>query len=186
MSLQTEVAALLSTRNVTRINVTAGGIHIAPSDYAAVKSKVQGGQIRVVRRAGLGNGVAKYRYTHNTLIVGFATLGGNADREALVVHECTHAACDIRSTHLTVGNAEAVAFIAQCLFFYYKNERALSRPGVHPTFANPILRAAWAAATTARRTPVLSATDIQPVLTALGGNRLYHGRLSNTESYDGV
>ncbi len=183
--MKTMVTSLLSKSVVKKIKFKSGSISIDSQSFQQVKTKINGGNIKIVYKAKLGGKKAIYRYTHNTLFVGFQATGGNADREALLVHECTHAALDIAGKKMLVKQSEAAAYIAQCLYFYYKNEAAIKK-GSKPQFANALLREAWKVAMKAVHNSTLNNTDIQPLLTAVANHPLYKKRHSKQVEYDGV
>jgi hypothetical protein len=180
------VMAVLSKPEVAKIKFTLETIKIGSSSFQLVKSKIQGNKIKVGYSAKLGTGVAKYSYKKNTLSLGFKSIGGNADKEALIVHECTHAACDIAGKAMLLTHSEAAAYVAQALYFYYRNEVVLSKPGVKPTFVSALLREAWEVATKARANPKLGKDDIKKLLGLIAKHPLYKKRHSKTEAYDGV
>ena len=180
------VITVLSTPEVAKIKFTLGPITISPFSFKQVTDTIQNDKIKVVFSAKLPANVAKYRYTHNTLFLGFRTTGGSVDKEALIIHECTHAALDIAGKAVMVSHCEAAGYVAQCLYFYYKNETELSKPGVKPTFPSPTLNEAWKVAEKARDNEVLSDTDIEPLLQEIAKNPLYKSRHAQQEPYDGV
>ncbi len=176
---------ILSKPEVAKINFSFGGMNIAPKSFQQVKSAITGNKITISHDAKLGFGQAKYRYTHNTLFTGFKTTGGNTDLEALLVHECVHAACDIAGKKMLVNQSEAAAYLAQCLYFYYMNEAAI-KGGATPTFKNSILKAAWPIAIKAVSNSALSTSDVQPLLTAVSKHPTYLRRHANQVIYDGI
>jgi len=107
------------------------------------------------------------------------------DKEALVIHECTHAACDIAGKTVVVSHSEAAAYVAQCLYFYYINEAALAS-GKTPTFNDPILKAAWDVATIARQNSSLSNQDIATLIAEISKHPTYKDRATQDVNYDGV
>ena len=179
------VLNLLSRAEVTRIRFSFGAIQINASFFQSVRNAIAADRIQVVHNPSIGAGLAIYRYTHNTLFLGFRTIAGNTDREALIVHECTHAAFDISGRRMPVQESEAAAYIAQCLYFYYKHEQAF-QAGRNPTFRRAILRAAWSIAMQARTQPNLSSDDLQPLLTAIRNDPFYRRRHDRQVPYDGV
>ena len=185
LALSRLVRSLLSRPEAAKISFTLGGMMIGPSSFQLVKSNILSGKISVVYISSLGANVAKYQYKKNKLCLGFRASGVSADNEALIIHECVHAACDLSSHSVKVSLDEAVAYVAQCLYFYYRNEQALKTPGVRPTFTNPILREAWQVATLARSKKVLNDSDIQKLLRAISQHRLYSRTHSITKHYDG-
>jgi hypothetical protein len=144
---------------------------------------IQFGKISVVR----SEKPTKYRSTNNTLLLNPKDASAGADMEALIVHECTHAGCDLRKASLTVDYSEAVAFVAQCLFFYYKNEKVLKSGSAKPTFADPILKGAWKVAMKVKEpgAAALSAADVKPLLNAIASHKNYKNTYSKQVIYDG-
>lgn len=160
-------------------------INVGPLTFTPVIAALQADKITVTRDAKLPNGIAVYSYKHNRYRLGFDATNGNADRQAVIVHESIHAALDILASPVTVKVSEAAAYIAQCLFYYYSNQSAF-QGGTTPTFANGTLRAAWGVAMTALKTPALTDADLAPLYTALASDPLYRGRLDKSDAFDGV
>ena len=184
-NLDTKVSAILAKAETGKIKFSLGAISIDSNAYKQVKTNIDNGKIKVVYDAKVGAGTAKYRYTHNTLRLGFQVID-TADKEALIIHECTHAACDIAKKALLVSHSEAAAYVAQCLYFYYLNEAALATGNVQPTFKSGILTAAWDVATKARQNSSLSDKDIEKLLAEIAKDSKYKDRHSQNEDYDGV
>lgn len=183
--MKSMVTTLLSKPEVAKIKFSFGAISIDSNSFASVKNAVTKGKIKVKQNKGLGNKIAKYRYTHNILFSGFKTTGGNADLEALLVHECVHGAFDILGKKMLVSQSEAAAYIAQCLYFYYKNEKAI-KGGATPTFKNSVLKAAWPIALKAVKSSSLKTSDIQPLFSAIAKHPTYKKRHSTQVGYDGI
>lgn len=179
------IITLLSKPEVSKIKFSFGTISVNSATFQKVKNAVKTGKIKVSYNSKLGVGQAKYRYTHNTLFAGFRSTAGITDRESLLVHECTHAAFDIAGKKLVRQNSEAAAYIAQCLYFYYKNEKAI-KAGSKPTFKHTILKAAWAVAMKAVVNSTLSAADLKPLMDAISKNPLYLKRYMAKVPYDGI
>lgn len=186
MAIEDDIIAVLSKPEVAKIDFTLSAIKIDGSSFKRVRTAIQQAKIKVVYSSDLGKAVAKYNYIKNTITVGFSAVKKDGDLEALVVHECTHAACDIAGKKLLVVESEAAAFVAQCLYFYHLNAAELAKPGVSPTFADPILKAAWAVAAKARSKSVLSSADIEPLTAAVTMHAKYKSRHSELETYDGI
>lgn len=179
---------VLDTLNKPEIRKMAfgfGSIYINAAAFEPVKTAIKDGKIEVKHKASLGANVAVYRYTSNILFLGFKSTSGNTDREALIVHECTHAACDVKGKKMLVKQSEAVAYVAQVLYFYYRNEAAINA-GSKPTFAHPILKAAWDVAMIARRRSNITDKEVAPLYEAIVKHPLYKNRHNKDEKYDGV
>ena len=183
--LKTQVSNVLAKAETSKINFSLPTIAIGSNSYKDVKTNIDSGKITVAYDIKVGANAAKYRYTANTLFLGFS-LVDNADKEALIIHECTHAACDIAKKTLLISHSEAAAYVAQCLYFYYLNEKALST-GKQPTFKSGILQAAWDASTKARNNNgSLSAKDIEKLISEIVKNPTYKDGNTKSETYDGV
>ena len=188
LALANLVRSVLSRPETAKINFSVGGMMIEPSSFRMVKEKILGGQIDVVYDRSLAAKVAKYRPLENTLHLSttFRIDGISTDQEALIIHECVHAAADLSALAVKIGLDEAAAYVAQCLYFYYRNEAALKRQGVRPTFTDPILEEAWKVGTLARSKNKLSDRDIGQLLWVISQHRLYKKNHTFTRPYDGV
>lgn len=183
--MKTMVTAVLAKPEVTKISFSYGGVKVDSNGFKRVISSINSNKIKVQHNARLGSKKGIYRYTHNTLFLGFKATGGDADREALIVHECVHAISDIAGTKMLVSKSEAVAYIAQCLYFYYKNETAI-KSGQKPTFKVKVLQKAWDAAMKAVQNGSLTNADVKPLLDEIAKHPTYRSRHSKDVLYDGV
>jgi len=175
----------LSRSEIRRMAFGFASVYINAMAFEPVIKAVKDGKIKVQHKASLGSQGGVYRYTANTLFLGFTATAGSSDREALIVHECTHAACDVKKKTITVKVSEAIAYVAQVLYFYYRNEAAIKK-GAKPTFKNPILKAAWDVAMIARHRSSITDKEAQPLYQAIAAHPLYKGRHDKDEKYDGV
>lgn len=185
-ALRTLVRSVLARPEVKKISFTLGGLQTGPSSFELIGENLLNGKIDVVHDAKMGANAAKYRFTANKLFLGFKASGATADNEALIVHEAVHMACDLSAVSVKVGVDEAAGYVAQCLYFYYKNEEVLSKPDVSPSFADPILKEAWPVAMKARTTKVLADEEIKALLKAISKHHLYAKTHSVMKHYDGV
>lgn len=185
MALKDLVINTLDNANVSRIVFSFGPVTVNAAGYTSVKEAVRADRITVVYVPALGANVAVYRYSHNVFRLGFRSIGGSADKQALLVHESTHAIFDINDMDMKVKESEAGAYIAQSMFFYYLNEQAI-RGGATPTFQNPILRAAWPIAQAATSTPNISIPSLAPLYTAIANSRQYGGQAEDDIDFDGA
>lgn len=182
--LSQKVIRVLSGPEVGRISFALGGTSINKAAiYTPVSTAIQSGKISVVQ----SKNPTIYSSTSNTLSLNAKEAIAGADMEALIVHECTHAGCDLRKASLTVNYSEAVAFVAQCLFFYYKNEKVLKSGSADPTFADSILKEAWKVAMKVKNPSAvaLSVADVQPLLNAIASHKYYKNTYSKQMIYDG-
>lgn len=162
-----------------------GTVYINAMNFEGVKQALIDDKISVKFSNRLPANRGKYVYTHNKYVLGFRQLRGDSDREALIVHESVHAIFDVETKPLTIKESEAAAYLAQCLFYYYRNRDALEN-GNTMTFRDPILKAAWDVSKICRRRSKLTDTEMQPLFDAIAANQPYKDKQDDTYDYDGV
>jgi len=184
------VTTVLTLPTTQRIVFTFGAVIVNSVSFGLVVTAIANGRISIVTNPRLGAGFAKYRYspgpTGNRFIFGFASTAGSADREALIVHEAVHAAFDVAVSPMMVKQSEAAAYIAQCLYFYYKHEADFVAGRIAATFAHPMLQAAWPVSQRVLVNPNLTDADVAPLLAVIASHSLYSARADLTDEYDGV
>jgi hypothetical protein len=187
LALANKVCGVFSRPELVKINFSMGGMIINYSTFAIVKEKIKYGKIDVVQDKTLPAKVAKYSYTQNKLKLGFsAVCAWDADQEALIIHECIHIANDLSSRSIKVSLDEAAAYTAQLLYFYFRNEKILKKPGVSPTFSNGIQKEAWEVAMKVLSKKTLQLSDYQELLKKIEANPTYTKIHDKTRIYDGV
>jgi len=182
VDLVTEVLDLPST---LRISFSFGAVTLGNASFKSVVTALAGGKITIVVNPKLGTNTAIYSWKKNRFTFGFSGAAGNADRESLVVHESVHAALDAAASPMAVKQSEAAAYIAQCLYYYYRNETEFAG-GKTPSFGDPILKAAWPVSQIVLTKPALTDADVAPLLTAIAQHPLYKGRADKSDAFDGV
>lgn len=180
------VTTVLNMPATQRISFTFGSVWVNSVSFGLVVTALANSLISIVVNTDLGAGAAKYNHKRQRFTFGFASTGGSSDRESLIVHESVHAAFDVAVSPLMVKQSEAAAYIAQCLYFYYKHEAEFVAGRVAASFADPVLQAAWPVSQKVLTNPQLTDTDVAPLLTAVSSHRLYTGRGDDIEDYDGV
>ncbi|MBI1219770.1 MAG: hypothetical protein GC186_14605 [Rhodobacteraceae bacterium] len=175
----------LGLPGATKFTFSIGAIKVGPGTFGPVIQAIKDGKITVEFSNKLPANIAVYSYKHNRYRLGFQAVSGNADKEAVIVHESVHAALDILATPVTVKLSESAAYIAQCLYYYYSNQSAF-QGGQKPSFANKTLAAAWTVAMGALTTPDVTDSAAAPLYAALAADPLYQGRLNKTDAFDGV
>lgn len=130
---------------VKKINFKIGLCYVNPRYYQRVKDAISDGKIRVVHASGMSSS-GKYDDGSNKLKLKFSSLSNNSSkkvaREALIFHECTHAALDIRGLPRMILHAEACGYVAQWLYSYYRMPGAFDSGSATPP-SNGIHGAAW-------------------------------------------
>lgn len=184
-ALDTAVSDLMISPLTAKVKLSFPSVSIDATSYKGVRAAIDGGKITVVHNAELGSKKARYRYTHNKIMVGFSSIT-TVDQSALLVHECTHAVFDIAGKALQVMRSEAAAYVAQCLYYYYANEAVLSSGKGKVNFPDPVLSAAWDVAAKARSNSSLSDDDLKTLFAEIAKSKNYKDRYDKDEPYDGV
>ena len=183
------VLGLLARSEVSNLRFSIPTLSIEPASYARVATEIRGDHITVQFDGSRGQNVAHYRHKpRNILFLGFRSLGGSTDREALIIHECTHASMDIAGRAVLLSYSEAAAFTAQCLYYYHRNAAQIDG-GANPTFPSAVLREAWNVASIIRGgRSSLNDSDLRGLMTALANDGRYRADIAAGTSvdYDGV
>jgi hypothetical protein len=146
------VLSVLRDPAIERINFVIGGYEIRPRLYERVRGAVDGlfgPHIEVVANPHQAD-AAWYDSDANRLSLR-SVLAETDTRKALIVHEATHAGCDLLNYHqMRTDTSEAAAYIAQCIFLRQKTSAADLAAGNRLTSSNRgtdrILEQAWAVA----------------------------------------
>lgn len=162
-----------------------GTVYINAMNFEGVKQALDDGKISAKYSSKLPANSAKYVYTDNKYVLGFRQLRGDSNREAVIVHESVHAIFDVEVKPLAVKDSEAAAYIAQSLFYYFRNRDALAN-GNTVTFKDPILKAAWDVSKLCRHRSKLTDAEMQPLFDAIAAHKLYKDSHEDTADYDGV
>ena len=146
------------------------------------------GRIFAMPDDSLGNNACYNTFTQ-TMYIGFSAFSADItvrrEQKAVLIHECIHAMQDHGAfRRMRVGTAEAAAFIGQHLYL-------LACGSPRPT-GDELLARAWDVArqlTDLRRRgrcASLQESQVQPLLQAIRGNRLYTRSFDTTGRYNGI
>jgi len=179
------VRDVLDLPSTLRVSFSFGAVSVGNASFKAVVTALEADKIKIVVNPKLGANTAIYSWKKNRFTFGFSTAAGNADRESLVVHEAVHAGFDAAGSPMGVKQSEAAAYIAQCLYYYYRNETEFAG-GKSPSFGDPILKAAWPVSQIVLIRPALTDADVAPLLDAIAKHPLYKSRADKSDEFDGV
>jgi hypothetical protein len=111
--------SILKGHDLSVINFVWNHLRFDSYAYGQVARLIEQGRIAVDFDPSQ-NDQAEYDSDANTLHFGFTSVS-SPTKAALVVHEATHAALDMmRANGLAVLESEAIAYLAQCLFYVKK------------------------------------------------------------------
>ncbi len=119
MSVTSKVIDVLNSREASRINFTALGIAISGTIFPQVAQDMSGlspSRFVTTSPAFTNGAAALYHPDTNTMEVGPDPVGSRVWK-GLVVHEAVHAWIDKSSLQPTAVHNEAVAYIAQAIFY---------------------------------------------------------------------
>lgn len=99
-----------------------GAYSVKPADYARLAERFSWRRLQAYYDPSLG-GSAKYVHGNDVGSGGYMQLGfptaTTATQKATVVHEATHGVCDDWGLRMSTQNAEALAHLAQAIYYYH-------------------------------------------------------------------
>src|SRR5205085_1646278 len=91
-----------------------GGIGFDAKTFPVLAGFIDRGSIKVEYDSAK-DGMAEYDYSTNTIVLGF-TWAVDEVKNALIIHECTHAVYDVAKSKMTTAISESIAYIVQCQY----------------------------------------------------------------------
>lgn len=158
-----------------------------PADLAGLVPQITMSKIHVKFDSAM-SGHAEYDTGSNTFHVGF-TEATSTTRKALVVHEATHALCDVQNkSTMDIGESESMAYIAQCqLGRLLKTD---PDPNVRlfdtPADKDKVFEVGWAIAGTLLGGGLAGAADITRMRDAVNIHPNYMNKVGQNAKYNGV
>lgn len=183
------VIKTLGDPNIKDIKFGVSLYTIDGSSFAPVLAAVKSGKISVKYNAKLG-AVAYYNKASNEIALGF-TSAPTFGYDALIVHECVHAAMDAepqKFKFIDHTTSEAAGYIAQCMYKITKmtpqewGNRLRGRDAV----SDKIFRSAWNIALAYHTGGRISSNDLIDLETALSSHPMYAGKSNKIARFDGI
>jgi hypothetical protein len=118
-ALRQKAIAVMQSREAKNINFTVFGFALKGTDFGVIASEIDAASPNrfVVHQPNLGTGVgAQYDNTTNTLEMGLDPSNSRTWKGA-VIHESVHAIADKRKSTLPDVQEEAIAYIAEAIYF---------------------------------------------------------------------
>lgn len=110
------VLGVLNGSGVSKLKeFTFDGHTFSPFILTQLALEIQHGTLDVMYETKKMGGKAIYNSSENRLYVGFWA-AGSISRQALIVHELTHAMFDFQARKMDVAASESIAYIAQCQY----------------------------------------------------------------------
>ncbi len=191
------VLGVLADRRIRKLDFRVATYRIQSHHYRQVADRIREGRVDVAHDARLSD-TAEYGPVENTVYLGYIR-ATHLHQKAHVVHECTHAVCDmLRLNLMDTIVSEAAAYIAQCIFYgadmHPAERRRSSFPDDGRYNSGPIMNSAWriAHATLLNQEHGRTASgwgvdaDYQALEDAIRNSSLYAKKTGRTSVYDGV
>jgi hypothetical protein len=175
---------LLNGPGVSKLkSFTFDGYNFNPGNLSLMAYEIRDDRMHVAYDSRLV-GKAIYNSTENTLYVGFIA-PSSLSRQALVIHEVTHAVCDFQAKKMDVATSESIAYIAQCQY-----ARALSEDPDERLYSNnaakdSVFSIAWNIAGNLLDGGTISQEDINEMRYAVRQHPEYATDATSSAGYDG-
>ena len=159
-----------------------GGIGFDPKTFPVLAGFIDRGQVRVDDSE--KDGMAEYDYRTNTIILGFTWTVDHV-KEALIVHECTHAVYDVAKTKMSTAISEAIAYIVQCQYLLVK--RGDGKRLTSPARAKDLVfELAWKMAAKIQQGTKPSLSEQNSLQAAMAQHPYYMANAAGDAGFDGV
>ncbi|MBK7707623.1 MAG: hypothetical protein IPN69_06665 [Acidobacteria bacterium] len=160
-----------------------GGIGFDPKTFPLLADFIDRGQIKVEYDSEKG-GMAEYDYKTNTIVLGF-TWCLDSVKDALIIHECTHAVYDVAKTKMSTAISESIAYIVQCQYLLVK--RGDGKRLTSPNKAKDLVfELAWKIAAKLQNGQSVDLTDKSNLQEAVSKHPFYMGKSAGDAGFDGV
>lgn len=141
------------------------------------------GEIKV-EYDGSKDGMAEYDYQTNTIILGFTWTIDHV-KDALIIHECTHAVYDVAKKKMSTATSEAIAYIVQCQYLLVK--RGDGKRLTSPNKAKDLVfELAWKMAAKIQKGENPSASEKTSLQEAVSKHPYYMAKSAADAGFDGV
>lgn len=187
MSKQAIVTNVILGYSVLRLKpFSVNGTSFDPFDLTRLAFKMMAGSKPTVKT----NTTISFNYYNpaaNELWFKF-NQASNVMEKSIVIHEATHAVCDMNSAKMTVADSEAMAYIVQCQYASlnnpYPNERYLKG---NTDKSDRVFQIAWVLGEKAAlSTQPITASDIDALKQAIAANPTYAAEAANDANYNGI
>jgi hypothetical protein len=189
MSTESSVAkfmtmALLNGSGVSKLkSFTFDGYNFNPSNLSLMAYEIRDDRMHVAFDSRLV-GKAIYNSTENTLYLGFVS-PSSISRQALIVHEVTHAVCDFQAKNMDVATSESIAYIAQCQYARAHSDNPEERLYSEDAAKDAVFSVGWSIAGNLLGGGSISQEDINEMRYAVRHHPKYAADATSSAGYDG-
>jgi hypothetical protein len=118
-----------------------GGIGFDAKTFPILAGFIDRGKIKVEYDSAK-DGMAEYDYSTNTIVLGF-TWAVDEVKNALIIHECTHAVYDVANSKMTTAISESIAYVVQCQYLIIKRGEGGKRLSSNNAAKDSVFKLAW-------------------------------------------
>jgi hypothetical protein len=159
------------------------GIGFDAKTFPLLAGFIDRGQIKVVYDD-MQNGMAEYDYSTNTILLGF-TWAMDYVKNALIIHECTHAVYDIAKTQMNVAISESIAYIVQCQYILVKQGDGKRLSSKNPQ-KDLVFELAWKMAIKILAGEKPTVTEKNNLQAAVANHPLYMAESAGSAGFNGL
>jgi hypothetical protein len=184
MSVKQLVKNVLFSGEVDKIkHFTVGGFTLAPCYYKGLAGYISMFDSPQVIYNSNYDGTAEYFPKSNRLYIGFqSTL--YSENKGMIIHEATHAVCDMLGIQILRGDSEVLAYVAQCQYMRANFGDYRLEDSSDPIM-DEIFKKAWAIATTIQNDNTPSESDYADLRQEISKHP-YYSRSAEPAAYDGI
>ncbi len=181
------VTTALANYPANRINFHRSGRSITSRNLATVANLVIDGEIGVVHDKSIPRGTAEYDSDSDSFHFNFET-AESSTRKALIVHEAVHAYLDyISDGTILVGESEALAYVAQCVYMYHiVPDPESTRLTASNDIDDEVFRIGWLIAAKLAKHQTPDSLEWYALESAMKNHSKYRGTSGNIAGFNGI
>ena len=189
-SLEASVIQVLFSSGIKKIRpVQIGGSRILAPQYEVLGKSIKSkGKPGIKYYPGLESS-GYYEPGPNTLWFRFPYTSGDLVKQSVIVHEATHAILDMEKADVMIGDAEAIAYVAQCQYFIINNTvhgtRLMDEKG-EGTLKDKVFELATEIAGTLLSWGTPTPADYHALREAVANDPEYYWDFFTPAAYDGI
>jgi hypothetical protein len=189
-SLEASVVRVLFGSGIRKIRpIQIGANRITMSQYELLGNSIKRKNKPDIKYYPQMSSSGVYEPGPNTLWFKFPSTAGDLVKESVIVHEATHAILDMNSADIMIGDAEAIAYVAQCQYYIINNndpEKRLMDEKGEGTLKDKVFELAMGIAGTLLSWGTPTQADYHELRQAVSNDPEYYWDFFTPAEYDGI
>lgn len=189
-SLEASVVQVLFSSGIRKIRpIQIGGSQVLAPQYELLGKSIKGKGKPSIKYYPKLESSGYYEPGPNTLWFKFPSTGGDLVKQSVIVHEATHAILDMNSADVMIGDAEAIAYVAQCQYYIINNtdsEKRLMDEKGEGTLKDKVFELAMGIAGTLLSWGTPTPSDYHELRQAIANDPEYYWDFFTPAAYDGI